>query len=257
VLAQKSEIGFWGGSATYFGDLNTNTSFRLSQPASGLFYRWNFDSRLSARASLGAGSVSGNDRFADNYYQQQRNLSFSSRIFEASVQGEFNFMDYKSAKKRYNFSPYLCGGFGIFSFDPVAIYQGNKYRLQPLGTEGQGLPEYPDRKPYKLVSREWIIGGGFKYRYSKNLSFFLEAAERRTHTDYLDDVSGQYANRIVMENETGPLVTALADRSVEVAGVPMGTTDKMRGDSHRKDNYLFISLGITVTINRYHCPFPM
>lgn len=225
------------------------------KPASGVFYRYNFNSRLSIKTTVSAANIAGDDKYSDNVFQRQRNLSFNSRLFEAGVQGEFNFKDFKNEKPRFNFSPYLLGGFSVFSFDPTTMYLGNKYRLQPLGTEGQGLPEYGDKAPYKLVSRAWVIGGGFKYRVSRNLSLWVEAANRHTHTDYLDDVSGQYANRLVLQNESGPLTTALADRSIEVTGAPVGGQNKMRGDTVKRDDYLFMSFGITFTINRYHCPF--
>jgi len=140
LSAQQNEFGLWGGFANYFGDLNTQTSFRYIHPAFGGYYRYNYDTRLSAKLSVAYGKVEGNDVTAGNYYQRQRNLSFFSNIFEASVTGEFNFLDFNSSNPKFFFSPYLCGGFSVFSFDPKTYYNGSVYRLEPLGTEGQGLP---------------------------------------------------------------------------------------------------------------------
>jgi hypothetical protein len=88
---------------------------------------------------------------ANNYYQVTRNLGFASSIYEVSAQFEFNFLPYttipySSMNAKHKFSPYLMAGFGVFHFNPFAKYNGEKVFLQPLGTEGQGYPEYPDLK---------------------------------------------------------------------------------------------------------------
>jgi len=127
--------------------------------------------------------------------------------------------------------------------------------LQPLGTEGQGYPEYPDRKKYKLTSTAFSVGGGMKYRLNKNWIFWCEAVNRNTHTDYLDDVSSTYADPLVLLNEGGPLVEALADRSVELGGEPVGLSGKQRGDARRRDDYLIFNIGFSFTIVKNKCPF--
>lgn len=66
---------------------------------------------------------------------------------------------------------------------------------------------------------------------------FGEAAVRKTFTDYLDDVSNVYADKLILQNEAGPLVVNLSDRSLELGGQPIGSTNKFRGDPTRKDNY--------------------
>ncbi|MFN7593360.1 MAG: DUF6089 family protein [Bacteroidota bacterium] len=254
-VAQQNEFGVVGGISNYFGDLNTNTSFQLMKPSFGAYYRYNYDSRLCAKLQLGFAKVEGNDALANNYYQIQRNLSFYSDIFEVALTGEFNFMDYDSKNPKHYFTPYLCTGISVFNFDPRTTFQGEEYRLQPIGTEGQGLPQYPDREPYKLVSRAWIIGGGFKFRINRYFSTFIEIANRKTRTDYLDDVSTTYADRQIMFSEGGPLKVLLSDRSLEVGDVPIGTTSRMRGDERKRDDYFMALLGLSFTINTYKCPF--
>lgn len=255
LFAQQNEFGIVGGFCNYFGDLNTNTSFKLMKNAFGAYYRYNYDGRLCAKLQLGYGKVEGNDALANNYFQRQRNLSFYSDIFEVAVTGEFNFMDFDSKNPKHFFSPYLCTGLAVFNFDPRTTFQGEEYRLQLIGTEGQGLPQYPDREPYKLVSRAWIIGGGFKLRLNRNFSTFIEIANRKTNTDYLDDVSKTYADRQIMYAEGGPLKVLLSDRSLEVSDVPVGGSNKMRGDAKKRDDYLMMQLGISFTINTYKCPY--
>lgn len=252
--AQRYEFGGWGGGSTYFGDLNTNTSFKYTKPAAGLYARYNFDPRIAAKLSVTYGGVKGMDSASNYYFEKQRNLSFYSGIWEIEAQGEFNFMSYSSRHPKMRYSPYFLLGFGVFGFDPKTQYGTTEFYLQQYGTEGQGYPEYIGRKPYKLTKPFICIGGGFKWRVTKTFSMFGEAAVRKTYTDYLDDVSTVYPDKLILANEAGPLAVNLSDRSLELSGVPVGATNKYRGDLKR-DDYFFFGLGCSFTINTYKCPF--
>lgn len=259
--AQKNDFGLWLGGANYFGDINTGTNFRFVNPAGGIFYRYNFDERISARFNINGGRVWADDAYANNEYQQTRNLGFSSNILEASFQFEFNFMPYTgapgfSSNDKHRFSPYVMAGFGVFHFNPSVVYNGDKVFLQPLGTEGQGYPQYPDSKPYKRTSTAWLMGGGFKYRLTSQIGATLEGGVRKTSTDFLDDVSGVYADPVVLLHEGGPMVQFLGDPSAEVLPEPIGSTGKMRGDNIKSDDYFFFGIGITYTLKPYRCPYP-
>ncbi|MGB3075518.1 MAG: DUF6089 family protein [Chitinophagales bacterium] len=261
VQAQKNDFGIWLGGANYFGDVNTGTDFRFVNPAGGFFYRRNFDERISARFNINGGRVWADDAYANNYYQQTRNLGFSSNIFETSVQFEFNFMPYTAASgsstsDRHRFAPYVMAGFGVFHFNPSAKYNGEKVWLQPLGTEGQGYPQYPELKHYKRTSTAWLLGGGFKYRLSALIGLTLEGGVRKTSTDYLDDVSAAYADPVILLHEGGPMVEFLGDPSAEVVAEPVGETGKMRGDNIKSDDYFFFGVGISYTLKPYRCPYP-
>lgn len=253
-FAQRYEFGAWLGGSTYFGDLNTNTSFRYTEPAAGLYTRYNLDTRIAAKLSFTYTGVKGMDSASDYYFEQRRNLSFYSSLWETEVQGEFNFMSYSSTNPKMKFTPYFLLGFGVFGFNPKTKFGDAVFELQPIGTEGQGYPEYSTKTPYKLIKPFWCIGGGFKFKASKTLSIFGEGAVRKTFTDYLDDVSTQYPDKLILQNEAGPLAVNLSDRSLELKGQPVGATNKYRGDS-KKDNYFFFGIGFSYTINNYKCPF--
>lgn len=151
------------------------------------------------------------------------------------------------------YSLFLLGA-GIFGFDPHAVYGNASYRLQPIGTEGQGYPEYPTAAKYKLTKPFIVVGGGFKLRVTKTFSMFGEAAVRKTYTDYLDDDGGLYPDHLVLYNEAGPLAVNLSDRSLELGGQPVGAAGKYRADNKR-DDYFFFGIGVSYTINTYKCPF--
>jgi len=260
AIAQKNDFGFWAGGANYFGDLNTQTSFHFTNPAGGIFYRYNFDERISARVNLNVGRVWADDAYSDDYYQTTRNLGFSSNILESSAHLEFNFLPYSlkpyaSINNKQKYTPYLLAGLGVFHFNPMVKYNNQKVQLQPLGTEGQGYIQYPELKRYKRTSTALVFGGGFKFRVGRMTTFHIEAAVRKTATDYLDDVSGVYADPVILLHEGGSDVAFLADPSVEVLGEPIGAPGKMRGDSIKNDDYFFFGFGFSYTLRPYRCPY--
>jgi Domain of unknown function (DUF6089) len=258
--AQRYDFGVWLGGADYFGDLNTYTNFQFVNPAGGVFSRVNFDDRISFRINLAAGHVWADDAYSHNYYERTRNLGFASNIFELSGQFEFNFIPFTNFStnaytEKHKYSPYVFAGFGAFHFNPTASYNGSKVNLQPIGTEGQGYPEYPDLKKYHRTSSAILFGGGIKWRLKKNIGMQFEGGVRKTSTDYLDDVSGVYADPIIMLHEGGEQAAFLSDPSVEVTGEPVGAVGKMRGDNRKNDDYFFFGLGIIYTLRPYKCPF--
>ena len=70
---------------------------------------------------------------------------------------EFHILKYIPGSMKYRWTPYVTGGAAVFTFNPKAEYNGEWVALQPLGTEGQGLPQYPDRKKYSLI--RWLHFG--------------------------------------------------------------------------------------------------
>src|SRR5206468_9901982 len=120
-----------------------------------------------------------------NEVEQRRNLSFNSNVWEASISGYFNFFKFMPGVVGYNYTPYVSLGVGVFSYDPYAYLQGQKYFLRPLGTEGQGSALYPDRKPYGSMALCIPIGVGFKYAVNDRFNIGLEITHRFTSTDYL------------------------------------------------------------------------
>lgn len=259
--AQRYDIGAWFGGANYFGDLNTNTSFRFVNPALGAFTRVNFDDRVSFRANFNVGHIWADDAYSRNYYEKIRNLGFSSYLYELSGQFEFNFIPFANYSvsgytEKHRYSPYVFAGFGVFHFQPTASYNGQRVKLQPVGTEGQGYPEYPDLEKYKRTSTAIIMGGGIKFRLRKSLGLQFEGGVRKTATDYLDDVSSVYADPVILLHEGGEAAAFLGDPSVEVNfGEPVGEAGKMRGDNDKKDDYFFFGIGIIYTLRPYKCPF--
>ena len=92
LSAQSTEFGLFLGTTTYKGELNKSLfNMRLIQPAVGILYRKNLNNHWAYRLGLNFGSVAGDDALSKDEYQQRRNLSFRSRIWDAHALLEFNF----------------------------------------------------------------------------------------------------------------------------------------------------------------------
>ncbi|MFH0892889.1 MAG: DUF6089 family protein [Bacteroidota bacterium] len=254
IKAQRSEVGFFGGTSYYIGDLNPYKQFLMIRPAGGIVYRYNFNPRFSFKGNFFYGNVAGDDLISD--FNAKRNLSFKSVVADFSAEGEFNFLPYITGNPKYPFTPYIFGGISMFKFNPKANYEGTWYALQPLGTEGQGTSMYPDRQPYSLTSFAIPFGLGFRFNLFGKISLGFEYGMRRTFTDYLDDVSSTYADPYTVGSENGPTALVLSDRTIRDLGETPNNTDLQRGNSKNKDWYSFagIILSFRIKAGKENCP---
>ncbi|MFT3948896.1 MAG: DUF6089 family protein [Agriterribacter sp.] len=255
---QEGEIGVTVGAAHYFGDLNTNVGLNRPKPAVGVFFRKQFSEYIALRLGLHYAQLGYSDVYSNNNYQKRRNLSFNSNIWEATLQGDFNFMRFVPGDPYLRFTPYVTLGIGAFNYDPYAYLGGTKYYLRPLGTEGQGSSLYPNRKAYGAVAFCMPLGMGVKYSINPNLNFSFEVAYRFTTTDYIDDVSSSYAPDAYAQTlpDGSPTVWyLLQDRSYETGdGVRIGTKGSQRGFKNQRDAYVIAEVGLALTLKSYKCP---
>lgn len=240
----QSRLGIYigGGTDWYLGDMNdrilTHRKLFGVYGNAGLLYR--LSPRFDIAANFMMGSLEGADSLAIQDFNKRRNLHFSSDIWEGSLLLNYRFLGMNGSRTR-RVNPYLIAGVGYFHFNPVAEYNGESVELQPLGTEGQYIAEdtYPD--PYELNQFSVPAGIGIEFRISPSFAARLELMNHFTFTDYLDDVSGTYADSIQLAGTTnGSLAVALASNLV--TGYPRRGAG--RGDP--KDNDSFFTLGISL-----------
>jgi opacity protein-like surface antigen len=237
------QFGLFGGISNYVGDM-TDKAYKNSSPAVGFTVGYQILNRVNLRAGLTLAKVQGADSLIKQADVRLRNLSFQSSITEFSAVAEFNTfdMDYK------RWSPYVFAGLALYHFNPYTYdQQNNKVYLQPLGTEGQGLAGYP--KPYSLTQFALPFGGGIKYNISDNVRIGLEVGLRKLFTDYLDDVSGNYADPTDLLANRGQQSVDLSYREDELPNgdpiyPPKGET---RGSPKYKDYYYFTGLHLVFT----------
>lgn len=249
------EYGVSVGATNYFGDINPNYGFDFIKPSIGVMFRQHFNPYISVRANLLYTSVEGSDKQSKNAYQHLRNLDFKSNIYEFSVVGEFNFFWFETGNVRRRFTPYLTAGIGAFYYDPYTNYDDKKVRLKPLGTEGQNLTAYKDRK-YSNFSIAVPLGVGVKYWIKPGMNLGVELANRFTFTDYMDDVSQTYvgANNFSHNPSSPSYAYNLQDRSGMVTTKPIGNEGQQRGDKITFDQYLMFQVTLSFQLKTYKCP---
>ncbi len=250
---QEGEFGITAGVAHYFGDLNNRAAINRPKPAFGIFFRKQFSNYTGLRVAAHFAQLGYSDIYSKNEYQQRRNLSFNTNIFELALQGDFNFFKFIPNDRDHRFTPYITFGVGIFSYDPYAYYNGTKNYLRPLNTEGETF--YKDRKAYGTMAVCFPIGAGIKYNITPNLNFSIEVTHRFTNTDYLDDVSTTYIgiDKFPSPNGQSSIAAILQDRSFET-GEAIGVEGRQRGWSKQKDQYIIAEIGISYNLSSSRCP---
>lgn len=256
-IVQEGEFGFGIGAGHYFGDLNTRAKLNRPKIAGSIFFRKNLGNYIAVRLGASFAQLGYSDQYnTHNQYMFSRNLSFNSKVWELTVQGDFNFFRFMPGEPDYAFTPYITFGAGVFNYEPYAYLRGEKILLRPLGTEGQGSPLYVDRKPYSTMGLSIPFGGGVKYAFNDRMNIAFEVLHRFTNTDYLDDVSKTYVDPAAFPpNPDGSTSNALllTDRSYEI-GEPIGIPGRQRGNSKQKDQFVTAMVHITFNLQSYKCP---
>jgi hypothetical protein len=223
------------GTSTYFGDLKHNNNINKSLSIFNIGVEARLLSRVSARFQVSHYQINGGDYQAkDSTLEQQRNLSFYSKNWEVNLNSVFYLKAYKGDYfKRLKIEPYAVLGIGVTHFNPKADVSGVAFDLHALQTEGV------DYNRYALIIP---AGLGLKFKVNTFMNFNIESTYRFTFSDYLDDVSGNYAASYP------DFTTALvANRKDEVGLVNEDAYNNIlipggkRGDDHKFDGYLFLN----------------
>ncbi len=253
TFQDRFEMGPMGGATYYIVDLNPTGHFIYSKPAGGAIIRINMTTRWSFRFTGSYGNVWANDNLSQDSYQQNRNLNFSSSLLEIAGGFEINMFKYMINNMKYPITPYFFYEMAYFRIDPMGTIDGVEFQLQPLGTEGQGTP-LNDKRKYGLSQMSIPLGVGVKFNIVPRLAMSLEYGIRKTFTDYLDDVSGNYVDNDQLTSYSGPLAASLSDPSL--SGIGTSNPGFNRGNPATKDWYVFYGAMITFKpFKRSMCEF--
>lgn len=252
---RNTEFGVGVGVAHYFGDLNPNLGFKEIKPAVSALYKWNFNPYISLYGSVTYTQVGYKDAHSKNPYQKLRNLAFHSEIWEAAISGEFNFFWFETSDISKRWTPYLTFGVAGFYYEPTIKYGGKTVKLRTLGTEGQHMQDYKDRK-YSNFSVAFPTGAGIKWWVAPGVNMSFELVNRFTLTDYIDDVSKTYVgiDNFYINPGVPTVGSTLQDPSILEDGGKMGVPGKKRGDESTSDQYFMAMLKVTFQLKTYKCP---
>lgn len=251
---RTASVGFFNGVINYQGDLNPNSfTLKHSNFATGIFARKPMNRWLTLRAGITIGKIEASDSWNRDYLKS-RNLSFTTSVKEAYAGFELTILD-MSAKR---FTPYIYGGIAVFHFNPWTYDNtGMKTFLKPLSTEGQGLAEYPEQKPYNLTQFALPFGVGARFAVTDDINIGIEFNQRKSFTDYIDDVSTHYVDRDVLLQAKGTKAVELAYRGGQS---PLGQPQypqhgEQRGTPSEMDWYYFLGLTMEFKLNAFSSLF--
>ena len=266
----KIEFGFGAGPLVFLGDLGgkvgvgdmflKDADFSKSKMVIGAYGSFYMKEWIGVRLAINQGKLQAADRFIEDKggletYRKDRNLQFQSNLTEAYLALEIcpttwmERYDGMTGKLR----PYGVFGIGLFHFNPKGQYVApdgtvSWVALQPLKLEGQGMNEYPDRKPYKRTQVEIPMGIGFKYFLKENFHLGIEVMHRKTFTDYIDDVSTTYIDNNLFSSyltaEQAAMANQLYYRENFMPGAPMTrpSIGDIRGNPGQNDSFFSTTL---------------
>ncbi len=211
VQAQRFEVGLLGGVSAYSGDLSPRefgVYYNDINPAGGAFLRLYAGEKLAFRLGVNFGQVEAADGISNN--RTDRMLNFRSRISEVALLAEYDLFVIGS-REGLGLAPFVFAGVGLYKFNPEARVDDQWVALQPLGTEGQGLPNPNYDQPYSLTQLNVPLGAGVKFFLGEVFTLGLELGGRKLFTDYLDDVGYTEVNYLDVLEGNGSLAARLSN----------------------------------------------
>ena len=247
-LDKSTTISLFTGIINYQGDLNPNSfTLKHSNFATGIIIRKPLNRWFTLRGGVNMGKIEAADKWNRDYLKP-RNLSFTTFIKEAYLGLEVTILDLATS----NIIPYIYGGVALFHFNPWTYDKnGTKTYLKPLSTEGQGLAQFPEQKPYKLTQLALSFGGGVKFKVSEGLCIGIDFSQRKSFTDYIDDVSSHFIDGTILQQEKGSKAVELSYRADELPGGRpfFPASGEQRGTPSEMDWYYFFGLTMEMKLN--------
>lgn len=263
----KVEVGLGIGPLFFLGDLGGNSGvgqytwlkdvqFPLVNLSKGVYAQVYPAEWLGFRVAINHGKLEGYDntikgKGGDEEFRKTRNLQFQSSLLEGYLAMELSptvfFERYDGLRGKIR--PYGIIGVGVYRFNPKGQYfapdgSSKWVPLQPLRLEGQGMAEYPDRKPYSLTQFETPMGFGLKYYIKENMFIGTEVMYRKLFTDYVDDVSTTYIDNSLFAKYLTPEQATMANQlyfregfNPTTPNVNRTPTDPQRGHAEQNDAF--------------------
>jgi len=192
VFAQPSaDIGIWGGSSTYWGDVKEISPMQTFNLNLGLYFRYNFNPRISLRTMFLTGNFSAEGYVEDNQW------NFGKMAQDLSVMVEINYLKYIMGEKKTPVTPYILGGFGMMFFP----YTLDPVKLAPINSYFTGVNQTEE----SVVTPTLPFGFGIKFNIGERLGVGIEYQLRKILTDKLDDLDDPL--RYETENSSGENIT--------------------------------------------------
>ena len=121
----------------------------------------------------------------------------------------------------------------MISYNPKTTLDDVTYDLRDFGTEGQFAGG-----EYGSLTAAFVFGFGFKWDINRDWSLNAQISGRSVFTDYIDDVSENYADPFTLAAQRGQIAPFLANRSLDPE---FGRPGTQRGNGKSND-IIYLSL---------------
>ena len=211
----KGEVGLMLGMASYQGDIAPDV--QVFYRNYGVFFKKQINNYVGIRLNVEMQKLASADMLSSDPYSLLRSADFLINTVEASVLGEFYFLNYISGSRDRKFTPYL--GFGIGYFKNLETIHNNNTSniLTVAGVRSSNL------------DLTFPINLGVKYNFYRQFNLLAEATYRFTNFDRLDFLQDAFP-------------TAIS------ANAPLG----YQGSSSGNDQFFTLKLGSSYSFNKIY-----
>lgn len=178
----KGEVGLLMGLASYQGDIAPDVQVYYRNY--GAFVKKQLNSYVGVRLNVEMQKLAAHDMLSLDPYAILRNANFQINTIEASVMGEFYFLNYITGSRNKRFTPYL--GFGVGYIHILDTIRNNNTSVVILSTADL-LDGKQKQSPLNLT---FPLNLGFKFNFYRQFNILGEATYRYTTTDKLDFLDG-------------------------------------------------------------------
>ena len=278
AFAQRHEIGIQLGTSNLVGDIgktkylnpfpnNLDNISNEGIPFYGaIMYRMNLNPYQSLRFRFAYNHLQFHDKYAQEYYRQNRGLSGQNSLYELSAIFDYNFLPVNEEQKSM-LSPYIFGGLSGIVYSSSQITAANDFKRDAFGnannpnTEQDFVTDFVYGKSASKFSLAIPFGVGLKYKFNYNWAIFGEFMFRPTFTDDIDyskletsSVSMTYNKDIpASANSTKSLLQTEPFLTVAKQRVDDYLKSRNVGNINSKDWFNTISLGISYSFGRPPC----
>jgi hypothetical protein len=178
-FAQKTaDLGIWGGTSTYWGDIESPSPLESFNLNMGAFFRYNFNPRVAMRTMFLTGS------FSSDGLVETVPFSFKKNAQDITLMVEVNFLKYIIGEKKTPFTPYIMGGIGVmyYPFKQDSLALENFISINPYYPHLWTINE-------SVVAASIPFGFGFKFSLGPRIGVGVEYQLRKLLNDKLDNLN--------------------------------------------------------------------
>lgn len=180
-FAQKTaDIGIWGGTSSYWGDVKGVPPIQAFNPNFGAYFRYNFNKRVGLRFQFLTG------KFAADGTVEDIPWTFEKGVQDVSLMAEINYLNFVLGNKKTPFTPYILAGVGVMYF-PYELDDTDLVQLALINPVNPLLANSTDVNE-SSVTASIPLGFGIKFSIGERLGIGAEYMVRKIFNDKLDDL---------------------------------------------------------------------